>query len=172
MPPIELSRPVTLAVDVVAWAAIHAGTGLVAHLTPDRSLRRDRWPWRARRWEREGRAYERLRIRRWKDRLPEAGSAFGGVSKRHTASPADDDLRRFVVETRRAELGHVLAAIAGPLFAIWNTPAVTAVMVVYGVVVNAPFVAIQRYNRLRIERVLQRRARSRSARPTSGTSMP
>ena len=38
-----------------------------------------------------------------------------------------------------------------------------AVMVLYGVAVNAPFIAIQRYNRLRVNRVLGRRTRRSSA---------
>jgi glycosyl-4,4'-diaponeurosporenoate acyltransferase len=69
----------------------------------------------------------------------------------------------FRAETRRAELGHWSAMACGPLFVLWNPPAVAAVMVVYGVVVNAPFIAIQRFNRLRIGRVLARRSRSSSA---------
>ena len=51
----------------------------------------------------------------------------------------------------------------GPLFVLWNPPAVAAVMVAYGVVVNAPFIAIQRFNRLRIGRILARQSRSSSA---------
>ena len=134
--------------------------------------------------ERSGSRYEALRIRRWKDRLPEAGALFaGGLSKRHVPAAADGGLGRFVAETRRAEWGHWLAAAGSLPFALWNPPVLAAVMVAYGLAVNEPFIAIQRYNRLRVGgRVLERRARSasledcaarsRSSRGTTGSSIP
>jgi glycosyl-4,4'-diaponeurosporenoate acyltransferase len=164
MPLVHLTNIPTVIVDIAVWGAIHAGTGYLVHRLPDARFELDTALSRPRRWERGGRFYERLAIRRWKDRLPEAGDVFaGGVSKRSMVGRSDADLRRFAVETRRAELGHVLAAVASPVFVLWNTVPVTAVMIVYGVVVNAPFIAIQRYNRLRIARVLARRSSTSSS---------
>ncbi|HEX6420913.1 MAG TPA: hypothetical protein VFZ77_20580 [Acidimicrobiales bacterium] len=183
---VHLADAPTVVLDVAAWGLIHAGTGYLVHRLPAAWLSVDRWPFTERRWERGGRLYARaLRIDRWKDRVPEAGALFrGGVSKR-TVSRSGGGLERFVVETRRAELGHWLAALPGPVFALWNPPAVVPVMVAYGLAVNLPFVAIQRYNRIRATRVLRRRgarqsgsapgpaaARERSSRDTTGSSMP
>ena len=132
----------------------------------------DAWLYRRRRFEGE-RFYRRvLRVPRWKDRVPEAGALFaGGVSKRPL--PADElgGLDRFVVETRRAELGHWLAAAAGPLFVLWNPWPAAVVLVAYGLAANLPCVAIQRYNRLRAERVLSRRA-ARSSTRRGGRAPP
>lgn len=168
---VHLSDPVTIVLDVVAWGLVHAGSGYLAHRTPVGWLARDRWLFRERGVERGGRLYAGpLRIGRWKDRLPEAGALFaGGISKRHVTAAVDGGLERFVVETRRAELAHWLAAAPGPLFALWNPPAVVPVMVLYGVLVNAPFIAVQRYNRIRAERVLRGRAARAAARePAAG----
>ncbi|HEY8547953.1 MAG TPA: hypothetical protein VIL36_23000 [Acidimicrobiales bacterium] len=177
---VHLSDPVTVALDVVAWGAVHAGTGYLVHRLPVAWLARDRSLFRVRRWEQGGRRYRRvLRIHRWKDRLPEAGALFaGGISKRRLTGDEDGGLERFVVETRRAELGHWLAVLPAPLFALWNPPVAAVLMVVYALAVNLPFVAIQRYNRARAERVLgasrrlRRSARSRNARGTTGSSIP
>lgn len=160
---IELSRPWTVALDIVAWGLVHAGTGYMAHRLPGSAVARDtRWT-RLRPWERDGRWYERVGIRSWKDRLPEAGAFFaGGLSKRRLPGFGTDHLLQFAAATRRAEYGHVACAAAAPLFVLWNTGAVAAVMVLYGVAVNAPFVAIQRYNRGRIAAVVIGR-RSRDA---------
>lgn len=146
----------TLAANVVAWAAIHAGSGYVVHRLPLDRLQHDGWLLRSRQWEGGGRWYQhRLRIRRWKDHLPEAGALFaGGISKRHLGVT---DLDRFVAETRRAERGHWLALAGSPLFVLWNPPSGVVLMVAYGVVVNAPFIAVQRYNRQRAQRLLARR---------------
>jgi glycosyl-4,4'-diaponeurosporenoate acyltransferase len=179
VPLVHLSTPAVVAGNVLAWGLIHAGTGYLVHRLPVARLQRDGALLRERRVERGGRLYERLGIRRWKDRLPEAGALFaGGVSKR--AIPGRGGLERFVVETRRAELGHWLAMAGGPLAAIWNPPAGTVLMVAYGVAVNAPFIAVQRYNRIRSLRVLRRAAdRSSTSTPdaedrsrANGSSMP
>lgn len=153
---VELSFWGTLAANVAAWTAVHASTGYAVHRLPLARLQHDGWLLRARAAERGGRTYERrLGIRRWKHRLPEAGALFaGGVSKRHVTR----DLDRFVAETRRAEYGHWLALACSPAFALWNPPSGLVLMTAYGVLVNAPFIAVQRYNRQRAQRVLARRS--------------
>lgn len=186
MPLVELPNAALVVVDVVAWGLVHSVTGYAVHRLPVAALEGDQWLFRARRFEADGRFYEaKLGIKRWKDRLPEAGALFaGGVSKRHLPPDRKGGLQRFVVETRRAELGHWSALAAGPLFALWNPPLIAAVMVAYGVAINLPFIAIQRYNRLRVTRVLRAgelrvkesrssdAARRRSDRGTHGTSIP
>jgi glycosyl-4,4'-diaponeurosporenoate acyltransferase len=184
VPLVELPTWAIVAANVVAWGTIHAATGYAVHRWPTERLAADGWLWRARSVERDGRRYERwLRIRRWKDRVPEAGALFpGGVSKRRLPALADGGLERVVVETRRAELGHWLALVLGPVAVVWNPPVGVVLMVAYGVVANLPFIAIQRYNRLRAQRVLDlgtaRSSGSRRPPPSrpsprrSGSSMP
>ena len=110
---------------------------------------------------------------RWKDRVPEAGAVFaGGLSKRHLPAAGAGGLERFVVETRRAELGHWSAAVAGPLFLLWNPVLAGVLLIAYGLVANLPCIVIQRYNRLRAERVLAARADVRAVADTSGSSIP
>ena len=48
------------------------------------------------------------------------------------------------------------------LYTLWNPPLLTAAMLGYAVAANIPFIAIQRYNRLRILRIQRRRARNAS----------
>jgi glycosyl-4,4'-diaponeurosporenoate acyltransferase len=182
MPLVNIARPFPLVViDVAAWGLIHAGTGYAVHRIPLRWLYRDRWLFRERSFERGGSTYrDVLRIKRWKDRLPEAGGLFrGGLSKRALPTAAHGGIARFVAETRRAELGHWLAAAGAPFFVLWNPLPVGVVMVVYGVLVNLPFIVIQRYNRIRACRVLRssappgsRAACSRSEREANGSSIP
>ena len=152
---VELSFWGTLAANVLAWATFHAGSGYLVHRLRVERLERDGWLLRPRAVERGGRAYERrLHIQRWKHRLPEAGTVFaGGVSKRHVTR----DLDRFVAETRRAEYGHWLAIACSPAFALWNPLSGLVLMTAYGVGVNAPFIAVQRYNRQRAQRIVARR---------------
>lgn len=141
--------------DAATWAGWSVTVGFVASRMPLERLTRDRWLTRLRPWERDGRRYERLGVRRWKDRLPEAGAFFaGGVSKRTLPRRDRRGLSRFAAETRRAELVHWAIPAALPVFALWNSPVLLVAMAAYALVANAPCVIVQRYNRGRVERLL------------------
>lgn len=156
-----MPKALTIVADVLAWGVFHAATGYAAHRLDESRLSRDGWLLRPRRFEAAGRWYRRsLRIHRWKDKVPEAGALFrGGVSKRRVPAYDIAGLELFVRETRRAELAHWWAMCCGPLFVLWNPPLAAGLLVGYGVVVNLPFIAIQRYNRLRTQALIERRLR-------------
>ena len=156
-----MPQTLTLVVNIVAWGAFHTLTGLAAHRLDDTRLAHDGWLLRQRPFEAGGRWYRRrLRIHRWKDRLPEAGDLFrGGMSKRQLPAYDVAGLSTFARETRRAELAHWWALCCGPVFVLWNPPLAAGLLVTYGVVVNLPFIVIQRYNRFRIEALLRRLGR-------------
>lgn len=156
-----------VAADAAVWASWSAAVGYAAHRLPAHRLDHDTALTRLRPWERRGRAYERLHIRRWKDRLPELGAVFrGGVSKRSLRSAGTPDLERFARETRRAELVHWAIPIVTPVFALWNPPWLLLAMVAYAVIANLPCLLVQRYNRGRLLRLIERRVRR--AEPRAG----
>ena len=161
-----MPQALTVVVDVVAWGVFHATTGYAAHRLSDAWLDRDRRLLRLRGFESGGRWYRHwLRIDRWKDRLPEAGDLFtGGVSKRQLPGRDARGLQLFVRETRRAELAHWWAMCCGPVFVLWNPPFAAALLIGYGVLVNLPFIAIQRFNRARAVRLVDRLAHRPAAR--------
>jgi len=145
-------------IDAGVWALWSLLCGYVAHRISPSRLSRDNWLFRLRRFESSGRFYERsLRIKRWKDRVPDAGDLFqGGASKRRLTAHDREHLEAFAVETRRAELTHWLILGVTPWFFLWNPWWLGLVMVGYGIVANVPCVAIQRYNRARLLRMIQR----------------
>jgi glycosyl-4,4'-diaponeurosporenoate acyltransferase len=153
-----MPQAATIVVDIVAWGACHALTGYAAYRLDDSRLSRDGRLLRQRPFEDGGRWYRRrLRIQRWKDLLPEAGGLFrDGLSKRQLPAYDVDGLQLFARETRRAELAHWWAMSCGPIFVLWNPPLAAALLIAYGLVVNLPFIAIQRYNRFRIAAVIER----------------
>lgn len=160
----------TVALDVAVWAVVGVVVGYAMHRVPLRHLDHDTWLTRIRPFEDHGHLYERVAIRRWKDRTPELGELFaGGVSKR--SSGGRSRLERFAAETRRAELTHWLVMAAAPLFFLWNPWWLGVVMVVYAVVANLPCLVIQRYNRARIARMAERPARRRTP-PGDGDDRP
>jgi glycosyl-4,4'-diaponeurosporenoate acyltransferase len=141
--------------DIAVWGGWSAVVGYAAHRRPASSFARDGWLYRPRRIERGGRLYERFGIKRWKDRLPEAGALFtGGFSKRTVRTRDRAQLARFVVETRRAEWTHWTIMLITPVFLLWNYWWVEFVMVAYALAANVPCLVVQRYNRARLTRLL------------------
>jgi len=158
---LALSRPALVALDAALMAAVQVTAGYLVHRLPRAALERDRWLFRARSVEAGGRVYERvLRIRRWKPWLPEGGALFdGGFDKARLPVRDDGFVRRYVAETRRAELGHWLAVAPVPAFFAFNPWYASVVVVVYAAAANGPCIAAQRYNRIRLQRLLADRAR-------------
>ena len=179
----SLSTGAIVAIDTAAWLTIQISAGYFVTRLSDEWLAQDRWLFRERGWERGGRFYrERLRVSRWKRWLPEGGTIFGGgFDKRSLASTTSEHLERYRRETRRAEVCHWLAIVPAPLFVLWNPLLLWFAMLAYAVIVNGPCIISQRYNRLRVSRVLAARAngwrastaaRSRKRRGTTGSNMP
>jgi glycosyl-4,4'-diaponeurosporenoate acyltransferase len=151
--------------DCAVWAGWSAVVGYACHRIPAARLERASGALLGRPWpfEEDGRCYERLGIRRWKDRLPEAGAVFrGGISKRRLHGRGQAALRTLLVESRRAELVHWLVPLATPVFALWNPPHLLAAMAAYAVGANVPCLLVLRYNRCRLERILARRPANRA----------
>lgn len=151
---IELPIGGMIALNVLGWPLIQMG--LAWHFTRlplSRFQARPVW-----RWEADGRAYETwLRIKGWKDQLPDGASWFsGGFAKASLASRDRAYLERFNRETWRGELCHWIAIGFTPLFFLWNPWWADLVMAGYALAANLPCILVQRYNRARIHRLLSR----------------
>lgn len=159
MPVFELTDGWAVLIDCLAWAVWSAGVGYAMHRVPLVHWERDTWLTRLRRFEDDGRFWERrLAIRRWKRHLPEAGALFdGGFDKKRLGGTTQ--LERFVAETRRAEVTHWVVMAAGPAFVLWNPPWLAVVMIAFGLLANLPCLVTQRYNRARLIRVVGRARR-------------
>jgi glycosyl-4,4'-diaponeurosporenoate acyltransferase len=107
-------------------------------------------------WESDGHVYEaRMRIKSWKDLLPDGANWFSGGFPKATLAGRDRAyLARFNRETWRGELCHWLAIACTPLFFLWNPWWADLVMVGYSLTANLPCIFVQRYNRARINRLL------------------
>ncbi|GIU85267.1 MAG: glycosyl-4,4'-diaponeurosporenoate acyltransferase [Acidimicrobiales bacterium] len=148
---------VALAVDITVLAVGGTVVGYLASRIPRSRLRGDSPLFEIRSFEHRGRVYERLAIRRWKDRLPEAGGLFrGGMSKRRLPGRGPEALSTFRAETVRAELVHWILVLGSPVFALWNPPYLTLAMIGYSLVANVPCLLVQRFNRARIDAILRR----------------
>lgn len=158
----DVGDPWAVGASALTWATVSLVVGYRANQWPPQRLEHTGLLTTMRRWERGGAFWQRwLRVRSWKDRLPEAGAFFAeGTSTRRIPSRSTADLGRFRRETVRAERVHWAILASTPVHLLWCRPTVMAGMVAFGVLFNAPFIVIQRFNRGRLERVIARRSRS------------
>jgi len=153
--PIELPVFWIVALNVAGWPVIQLGLAWAFTRMPVAWFH----PPAPHAWENGGEFYERFwAVKQWKDRLPDAARWFGGgFAKGALVGTRPDYLRRFIQETWRGELCHWAALGFTPLFFLWNPWWGDAVIVVYAIAANFPCILVQRYNRIRIRRVLHRR---------------
>lgn len=143
----------------VIWPVFQVSAALLCKRLPDRFLKPGSYYFRVHRWENSGRFYARfLRIKKWKSLLPDGGAAFkDGYRKKRLTDLSEKNLDRFLVESCRAELTHLLAIPPFIVFGLFVPPLVIPIMLLYALAVNAPCVAVQRYNRPRVTALIQKR---------------
>jgi glycosyl-4,4'-diaponeurosporenoate acyltransferase len=99
-----------------------------------------------------------LKIRRWKQWIPDAGNALpGGITKASLARRDQPALLRLMAETRRAELVHWALWPLWLLTLLWLPGPGVALNAVFATLFNLPCLLLQRYNRLRLQLLLARR---------------
>lgn len=156
---IELSIGWTIVVDFVAWALFHLSISLFTLYLPDPYFQKNTFLYRTRKWEKEGQFWQRhFNIKKWAKLIPDGTRLLGaGFYKKKLQQKKANYLETFILETKRAEFTHWLSILPSFLFFLWNPVWAGWIMVVYALVFNIPIIVVQRYNRPRLERVLNRK---------------
>jgi len=147
----------TVVIDFIAWFIIHMGVVLCTIHVPSKSFDPEGWLYRARTWENSGKIYTKIfKIKKWKEYLPDGSKLlkYRGFPKRVLEGKDDLYFASFLQETCRAELTHWIIMLFAPFFFLWNKPGVGWIMIFYALIENLPLIMAQRYNRIRLKRVL------------------
>ncbi len=142
---------------VLYLAAIGSVGFVIGRVVPKRLFRGDRFPFRSFPWEKEGKVYQALGIRRWKEKVPDMSQIFPSLmpSKRVPDAATPAQVERMVQETCVAEGTHCVLSLLGfgcvfILKGVWGW--VVSILYLLG---NLPYILIQRFNRPRLMRILQ-----------------
>ncbi len=102
-------------------------------------------------WENNGAFYDKLKIRVWKDKLPDMSRVMPDMMPKRLAGDAvPGDVRQLAVETCVSESVHWgLILLGAACLFLWpgTGGAVITLLYTFG---NIPFIMIQRYNRPRL----------------------
>lgn len=146
-----------IAGNSLAWFLAIFIPGYIIQKIPISRFREDFFLFKIRSWEKNGRLYRSLGIKYWKELLPDGAGIFdNGFRKRQMHGIDELYLKRFILETCRAELVHWVIIALIPLFFLWNPLQVAVWMIPFGLAVNLPCLLTQRYNRPRLQRILRR----------------
>ena len=132
-------------------AVIGLASNPIGQLLPRAWFHPELFPYRTAKWERDGAVYERLGVRKWKDRVPDMSKVMPYMfRKRVGRDMGSAGVERLIKETCVAELVHVFLILigAGCLF-LWPGPGGIGVFLIW-VMGNVPDIVIQRYNRPRL----------------------
>lgn len=156
---VELDPVVVLVLDVGVWVIGGVAIGWYHAALPIGRLQTTGPFTRLRAAEAGGRFHRRwFGVHRWKDLVPDAGTWFGGLSKRRLPARGDGGWRRFAAESLRAERVHFcMIGLMLPL-AVWNPLRWWVANLALSAVGNVPCIVIARHNRARIDALSARRA--------------
>ena len=142
---------------IVSVIAIDGATATVCRLLPECVADHTRALYTVTATEKQ--IYEKLKIRAWKDKIPEIGH-FTGFRKNRIASPQSPAyVKRFLLEICYGEIGHLISVLMGflllplPLFpSVW-LPVSIVVATVTGILNLLPGMVL-RYNSYKLKRLL------------------
>ncbi|WP_069789460.1 hypothetical protein A5482_015580 (plasmid) [Cyanobacterium sp. IPPAS B-1200] len=156
LPIFQLPDWMILVLCFVGWLIWSVFIGFIGHLLPLTFLKTDTCLTKLQFWEQDLHWYEKvLRIKLWKDRLPEAGGFFqGGFSKNSIRGGNYTVMSRFLAETRRAEYVHITIWLFWLVTILWTPRWGFLINLVVGTALNLPCLWVQRYNRVRLQRLL------------------
>ena len=106
-------------------------------------------------FENNGAVYEKLGIRKWHKKVPDMSRILPALMPaKNLSGDYGERLPVMIQETCVAEIVHITVSIAG-LRCLWMWPGVGGVTVtaIHIILLNLPFILIQRYNRPRLIRL-------------------
>lgn len=148
--------------NFIRCAVYLAATGIIGffagRVIPKKRLRPDKGLFRCFPFEKGGKIYEKLGIRRWQNKVPDMSRIlpFMMPSKKLDRDFAER-LPDMICETCIAEIIHLLLCLSGLYcLKLWPGAGGFAVTAIHILFLNLPFVLIQRYNRPRLIHLQQR----------------
>jgi len=126
---------------------------VVGRVYPRRWIKENSFPFKPLKIERNGKIYDKLKIKKWKLKLPDASLFFHKIFKKIPTKRLEGNKKEkiavLIKESCVAEMTHFVALVLGFFcIKIWKNMGGWIVSIVF-MILNLPFILIQRYNRPR-----------------------
>ena len=149
-------------ISLFVFILISVALTFICEKLPDRICDYKKWLFRERKWEKGGRIYERFfRVKHWKSKVPDISDFMKWrFSKKHLGRLNDNYLCTFLIESCRSEFTHWMIILSTMLFGLWEDVLTTSGMFFLACFLNLPYIIIQRYNRPRLRKLLEKNSLS------------
>jgi glycosyl-4,4'-diaponeurosporenoate acyltransferase len=146
----------TFIFDICVWICIHFSIGYWSSRIPVDLFDPAKQLFRIRSWEKDGQIYDRIfHVKAWKRFIPSGAALYKDAFHiKKLASISPEYLYRWIKESCRAEFCHWMMIFPGFIFFLWNSVEMGWWMVVYAVANNLVPIVMQRYNRPRVQKLL------------------
>jgi glycosyl-4,4'-diaponeurosporenoate acyltransferase len=135
---------------------------IVGEMLPRKNLDYTTFPFRAFRWEQDGKIYQKIGIHKWKDRLPDMSKHIRKMFAKKISAPRSPEYtHRLILETCIAELIHTALILFSPIFRRHLIGIYGEIAMLLYILGNLPFILIQRYNRPRLIMLMEKQRLSR-----------
>jgi glycosyl-4,4'-diaponeurosporenoate acyltransferase len=143
-------------VNLLIFILYSVGITYFSTKIPASAFTRNQWLFKVRKWERDGQIYQRLlNVKRWKGSLPELSDFIKSVfPKKQIKEYSQKYFQAYFAESCRSELTHWCIILSTFLFLFWCDFKTYALIALIAVILNLPYVIIQRYNRPRIMKII------------------
>lgn len=109
------------------------------------------FPYKPRKWELNGKFYDKFKIYKWKDKLPDMSKISKKMfPKSIKARLTPENAKRLILETCVAESVHSFLIVISPLMLLFTEGFTGVLFMMLNILGNIPFIMIQRYNRPRL----------------------
>ena len=135
-------------------AAIGILSFFLGRILPKHWFHADAFPFKSFAFEKNGRIYDKILVKKWQNKVPDMSRIFPGLMREKKFSGGERDasaLPLMLEETCIAETIHWLLFILGfGCIFLWRGGWGIAVAIIYDLLGNVTFIIIQRYNRPRL----------------------
>jgi len=113
--------------------------------------------YKGRKWEKSGKFYQSVfKIKSWKNHIPELADFVKFIfPKKSIKEFTDEFLSKYLLESCKAEFVHWCNILASTVFLIYEGISTFTYMFIIAIILNTPFILIQRYNRPRIISIMK-----------------
>jgi glycosyl-4,4'-diaponeurosporenoate acyltransferase len=144
--------------NLLFFLLISVVISLIAEKLPNSLYNYKFWLFKEKSWEKGGRFYEKwFVVKSWKCRLPEISDFLKSrFTKKHLNNNNKEYLKVFLMESCKSEFTHWMIIVSSLFFYInEDLPSVISIFFL-SCILNVPYIIIQRYNRPRIIKLLDK----------------
>lgn len=131
-------------------------TFIGGRIFPRKWIKENKFPFESFKFEKNGKIYDKIKIKKWKTKLPDASCVLYKIMpKKRIETKSIKKIEILVKESCIAEATHVIVGVLSWLcIYIWKKRNGFLVALLFNIL-NLPFILIQRYNRPRLKKVLK-----------------